>query len=237
VVNDGTESAHLRAWPADWYFNEKDAPQFERAGTHPAYSCGTWIKVNPTEFDVPAHGSAEVRYTATIPAGTPEAGYHCGVAVETTRDPSAHLAATGLLTLFRFVNSVYVKVGNPEPEGEITSLELIAIPPGAPGADGKPSEFPRWEYRLQVRNTGRTHFRVTAKLELRDAGGNKIDAGDVDSQPVLPETSRTFKVDSQTALTPGDYRLLATVDIGRPALLQTERAVHVQAAPGGTQQP
>ena len=237
VVNDGTQPAHLRAWPADWYFNEKDAPQFERAGSHADYSCGSWVKVNPTEFEVPAHGSAIVRYTTTIPAGTPEAGYHCGVAVETTRDPNEHLAATGLLTLFRFVNSIYVKIGNPEPQGEVTSLELVPIAADAPGADGKPSDSPHWEYRLQIHNPGRTHIRVTAKIELRDAAGNKIDGSSVDSQPVLPEISRTFKLASQRAILPGDYRLVATIDIGRPALLQTERPIHIEAAPVSTQQP
>jgi len=236
VVNDGTETAHLRAWPADWYFNEKDAPQFERAGSPRDYSCGSWVKVNPTEFEVPPQASAVVRYTTTIPAGTPEGGYHCGVAVETTRGPNEHLGATGLLTLFRFVNSIYVKIGSPEPQGEVTSLELVPITAGVSAPNGEPSES-HWEYRLQIRNTGITHFRVTAKIELRDATGNKVDDSNVDSQPVLPETSRTFKMTSQRAIAPGDYHLVATVDIGRPALLQTERPLHIEAAPGSTQQP
>ena len=40
VFNGGGEPVHMRASAADWFFNERDAPQYVAARKHPTYSCG-----------------------------------------------------------------------------------------------------------------------------------------------------------------------------------------------------
>ena len=60
VFNAGGEPVHMRASAADWFFNEKDAPQYVAAGKHPSYSCGPRISLNPAEFDVPPQAATPV---------------------------------------------------------------------------------------------------------------------------------------------------------------------------------
>jgi len=228
VTSDGDEPVHMRAAAADWYFNENDAPEYVRAGKLPSYSCGQWLRINPTEFDVPAKGAIPVRFTVVTPPGGDIGGYHCAVLVEMVPPPLPALPQTGLRTLLRFATSVYVVMGDPPAQGEVVSLDLAPAPPEAAVLAGA-QEKPRWEHRLTLRNTGRTHFRVTATLEVKDQEGKTISQFKIESQPVLPESQREFKLYGNEELAPGDYQLTASIDIGLKSLLQAEKKVRIEA--------
>ena len=226
VSSDADEPVHMRATAGDWYFNQYDAPQYDPVGKHPSYSCGSWIRVNPTEFDIPPHGTTPVRVTVVTAPGQPVGGYHCAVLIRTAPGPQPNLPATGLRITVGFATTVYAVVGEPEPKAELVSLDLVLAPPDSASATG---EKPRWQYLLTLENTGQTHFRVNATLELLNQEGKVVSNFKVNSQPVLPESSRTFTFTSAEDLPPGEYRLTATIDIGLKALLQGEKKARIEA--------
>jgi P pilus assembly chaperone PapD len=230
VSSDADEPVHMRASAMDWYFNQYDAPQYDPVGKHPSYSCGSWMRVNPTEFDVPAHGMKPVRVTVVVAPGQAVGGYHCAVLIGTAPGPQPGLPATGLRILISFATTVYAVIGDPQPQAEVVSLDLVPAPPqsSAASAAGAAAQ-PHWQYLLTLKNTGDTHFRVNATLEMINQEGKVVSTFKVDSQPVLPESSRTFTFTSAEELAPGDYRLTATIDIGLKTLLQGEKKVHIEA--------
>lgn len=228
VFNAGGEPVHMRASAADWFFNEKDAPQYVAAGKHPSYSCGSWISLNPAEFDVPPQAATPIRFTVATPPGQPVGGYHCAVIIGMAPGLQPVQPETGLRILVRFAPTVYVMIGDPQPQAELVVLDVVpastdsALPPGTAGK-------PRWQYLLTLLNSGPTHFRVNATLELVDQEGKAISSFKVNSQPVLPESTRTFKFISAEELVPGDYTLTATIDIGLKTLLQSRKKVRIEA--------
>jgi hypothetical protein len=230
VSSDADEPVHMRAFAGDWFFNENDAPQYVPAGKQPAHSCGAWLRVNPTEFDVPARGMKPVRFTVATPAAQAAGGYHCAVLATMAPGPRPGLPTTGLQMVVRFATSIYVVIGDPQPQAEVVSLDLVPAPPASPTAPApEAAEKPRWRYLLTLQNTGQTHFRVTATLELINQDGKAVSDFKIISQPVLPESSRTFTFTSAEELAPGDYRLTATIDIGLKTLLQGEKKVRIEA--------
>ena len=230
VTSNGDEPVHMRVSTGDWFFNENDSPEHVAAGKHPSYSCGSWIRINPTEFDIPPHGWTPVRFTVAAPPGQAVGGYHCAVLVTTVPPPQPRPPATGVRTLIRFATTVYVVIGDPQPQAEVVSLDLVPAPPEPPTAAApEAAEKPRWRYLLTLQNTGQTHFRVNATLELTNQEGKTLSQFKIDSQPVLPESQRTFKFNSAEELAPGDYTLTATIDIGLKTLLQGEKKVRIEA--------
>jgi hypothetical protein len=231
VLNDGEGPAHMKAFVADWHFNQFDAPQYVPAGKQPEFSCGSWVKINPTEFEVQAHSSQQIRFTIRAPQEVKEGGYHCAVVIETTPVPAPRLPSSGLRTQLRFATSVYAVVGNPRPEAEFAELTARRLPPGKPEGGRPAPPEQRWEFQMQIANTGQTHFRVSGTLEVKDSQGKSVETFKLENQPVLPQSQRPFTFVSDRPLEPGSYKLVGTIDVGLKALLQTEREIQVEAAP------
>jgi hypothetical protein len=228
VFNAGDEPVHMRASAADWFFNEKGAPQYVAAGKHPSYSCGPWIGLNPAEFDVPPHKATPIRFTLTTPPGQAVGGYHCAVTIGMAPGLQPGPPETGLRILVRFAPTIYVVIGEPQPQAELVSLDVVPVGTDAALPSGT-AEKPRWQYLLTLQNTGQTHFRVNATLELVDQEGKSVSNFKVNSQPILPESQRTFTFTSADELVPGDYTLTATIDIGLNTLLQKKKKVRIEA--------
>jgi len=228
VFNAGGEPVHMRASAADWFFNEKDAPQYVAAGKHPSYSCGSWISLNPVEFDVPPHEATPIRFTVATPLGQVVGGYHCAVIIGIAPGLQPGPPETGLRILARFAPTVYVTIGDPQPQAELLVLDVVPAATEAASPHGTAGK-PRWQYLLTLLNSGPTHFRVSATLELVDQAGKSFSSFKVDSQPVLPESTRTFKFISAEELVPGDYTLTATIDIGLSTLLQKKKKFRIEA--------
>jgi hypothetical protein len=227
VFNAGDEPVHMRAAAADWFFNENDVPQYVPAGIRPSFSCGSWLSLNPVEFEVPPRQATPIRLTVATPPGQPAGGYHCAVTIAIAPGPEPSPPAAGLRVLVRFATTLYVVIGDPLPQVEVASLEVVPAAPDAPvppGTGGKP----RWQYLLTLHNTGPTHFRVNGTLELLDHEGRSVSNFKIGSQPVLPESQRTFKFTFARELPPGDYHLVVTIDIGLKTLLQAKKKVRIE---------
>jgi hypothetical protein len=71
--NAGTAKARVRVELLDLYVDENTTPQFvPNAPAEAAYSCRSWLSVNPMELEVDARHQASVRYSVRVPSGATE---------------------------------------------------------------------------------------------------------------------------------------------------------------------
>src|ERR1700719_1178944 len=80
LTNDSAGRVRIRAEVLDFYVDDNATPQFVRSAPSAAYSCQSWLTLNPMEMEVDSNAQALVRYTIKAPAGSPERGYHCAAA-------------------------------------------------------------------------------------------------------------------------------------------------------------
>jgi hypothetical protein len=228
ISNDGDDPSHLAVTTNDWTLSSGGTPDFLNPTAPPPdeFSCGSWITLNPAEFDLPPHSFQIVRFTIRVPAGVRPGGYRTAILFSTvpsplqlTRDQKA------IRTRVRLATVVYVKIGNPEVRGTIAGMELA---PGSPGPHDEPDK-PTWEIRVPVRNEGTTYFRANGDVKLLGENGQELDDFKIESQVVLPASTRVFVFKHAGDLPPGSYGLTCTMDIGMPAVLQSERHLTIQA--------
>jgi hypothetical protein len=236
----------IRAEIDDFYIDDTATPQFERdLPKEAAYSCKTWLSLNPMEIELEQGGSLLVRYTFRLPANVAEGSYNCAAGFTTlpsANEPAA--AGMGMHMQVRVVSAFYVKVGSPAVLGALKEIKLEAVAPAppAPPAPGAPAvsaandtKSSGWQAVVVLENQGLMYFRPAGKLEVLDADGKAVETDDFPSLPVLRERSQRVIFPLKTQLEPGHYKLRVNVDIGTGEIQQGTADVTVEAAPAAAQ--
>jgi hypothetical protein len=78
VSNTGKDPVRVRAMISDWYLSRDGSPQFAES-PDARYSASSWIRIAPPEQVVDPGRDATVRFTLTIPADAPPAGYRTSI--------------------------------------------------------------------------------------------------------------------------------------------------------------
>jgi hypothetical protein len=240
LSSESGAKVRIRAEVDDFFIDETDTPQFERDVPHEAaYSCKSWLSLNPMEIELEKGGSLLVRYTIRVPAETPEGSYNCAAGFTTLR-PAGETAAEGMgmHMAVRIVSAFYVQVGKPAVVGSLKEIKLEPIPPPAAPAEGasaKDIKDPKdaksnWQAVVVIENSGKMYFRPAGKLEVSDAQGKTVETDDFPSMPILRERSQRVIFPLKTNLEPGHYTLKVSVDIGMSDIQQGTADVAVEAA-------
>ncbi len=216
VTNEARETARLRVYAEDWRLERDGAVAFSRAGTG-RRSASTWVRINPTEFDLPAGSTSDVRFTVTVPAGAPAGSYRSAIVVEQVpRRGPGDVPGSSVSVRPRVATILYVRVGDPIPDGAITALVYR-------GRQGLTRTL-----RMTVTNPGGVHFRTKGKILLEDPATKKVLYKlDIPDAPVLPESVRDVPIAVPPAVKPGTYHVRAELEIGRPEILVHEDQVTV----------
>jgi P pilus assembly chaperone PapD len=214
VENRGDKPVRLRVTVADWYLTPDGSPMFVKRGKAPEYSMSDWIEVNPTEFELGEGGRQLLRYTLTVPPGTPAAGYRTSILIETVPDTAREGANVAHIN-GRIGVILYDRVGTEPATAEIVSQRVGPDP----NADGELA------VHLTLRNAGRVHFRVSGETRITDAVGRISDTVPIHDAVVLPESEREIIVPLPKALPADGFTLLSRVDVGLPDMLEAETRV------------
>ena len=218
--NQSSRPLRVRVTVADWYLEQDGTPVFVKRGTHPGFSMSRWVDVNPTEFEVPAADTQVIRYTLTIPEGTPGASYRTALLVESLPDfvdaPEANVAY--LTTRFGVI--IYNRVGNPTPEVEITGQALVT--------DREALGLPA--VRLTVRNPGLVNVRVSGESRILDSAGRVLQRLPIPDAVVLPQSERDLVLRLDEPVTHPAVTILSRLDVGQTELLEVETRIGVLAA-------
>ena len=244
LSSESGAKVRIRAEVDDFFIDETDTPQFERDVPHEAaYSCKTWLSLNPMEIELEKGGSLLVRYTIRVPADAAEGSYNCAAGFTTLR-PAGETAAEGMgmHMAVRIVSAFYVQVGNPPVVGSLKEIKLEAIPPAAAPAEGAPAKDvkdakdsadnkSKWQAVVVLENTGKMYFRPAGKLEVINAEGKTVETEDFPSMAILRERSQRVIFPLKTNLEPGHYTLKVNVDVGMSEIQQGTADVEVEVAP------
>jgi P pilus assembly chaperone PapD len=215
VENRGDKPLRISVTVADWYLTKEGTPTFVKRGKSPEFSMTDWVEVNPTECEIPARSSQVLRYTISVPPGTPDAGYRTAILVESVPDiPAVRLATTSYVNA-RIGVIVYNRVGEVPTKAEIVGQE-VAPDPANPGRMG---------VKLTVRNSGLSHFRLSGEVRILDPAGARLQTAPIGDAVVLPKSDREVFVPLMEALPSAGFTILCRLDVGLKEWLEAETRV------------
>jgi hypothetical protein len=178
--NEG-DLVRVRTSVLDFHLDAEQNPQFEPGLTEEAaYSCRSWLTVNPMEAELDVKGRIPVRYTLRVPADAQPQSYNCAAGF-TSMPAAAEVTRFGIRTAVRVVAAFYVIVGNPAVEGRLSEIAMERVPGSK-------------DLRAVVvlENSGKVFYRPTGTLAVLDPAGAVIESYDVTPLPVLPERKQRF---------------------------------------------
>ncbi len=206
VFNQGEDkSIHVKAYINDLVYLPDGSNDFLPEGTTP-WSAADWLKIGPTEFDVPPQDEVKVRYIVNIPEGVKGAKY--GVvffealpAFEELKDRTGAAINIRLGSMF-----LITAKGTEKYDAELEDIKV-----------GKPDKDGVFEIYCTVKNNGNVLIRPNGPIKIMDASETEIAELELNAQKsgVFPETSRRFSVKyDRDKLVPGEYFVQAVLDYG-----------------------
>ena len=172
VLNSGQEPIRLRAYVEDWTLDEVGTPVFRTAGTE-TRSASIWMEAAPADFLLEPGETKFVRFTARVPDGIPDGGYHSSLLLESLPLDRTQEGVMRMFVQGRVACMIYVTVGNPRRAAEITSLTPIR-------------RGDKHYVRLTVANTGDDTVRLAGDLKLFEGMDPRGEAVPLPDVPVLP---------------------------------------------------
>jgi P pilus assembly chaperone PapD len=219
IANTGAEAVRVRAELSDWFLSRDGSPQFVDA-TDKTYSATVWTRLAPPEQTIEPGREAIVRFSVTIPASVPPAGYRTGILFEfgpAAGDTAAHRREVQVRS--RIATLIYVNVGEPPAAVELVDLRSRHTP-------NQPTQI-----IAILKNSGHRTVRTRGTVTLTDANGTVVAKLPVPDVPVLPESEREVAIalnePDKPAVPAGDYHVEVRIDAGMPAVLVGETTVKV----------
>jgi P pilus assembly chaperone PapD len=219
VNNSGQEAIRVRATISDWHLSRDGSPQFVEA-TDPKYSASSWLRVAPPEVVIDAGKEATVRFTLTVPADAPPAGYRTGILFEFgPANGSPVPKGREVAVRSRIATLIYANVGEPPVVVELTDLQTRVAP-------GQPPQIV-----AVLKNSGNRSVRTRGTLTLYDKAGAVVSQTVVPDVPLLPQSEREVTMPAvdpaKAKLPPGEYRVEIKIDVGAPAVIVGETTIKV----------
>lgn len=208
IPNVELSPARLIARIEDWTIMPDGDVKFAPVNTLDR-SAASWITASTSEFTLAPETSKTIRYTVSVPKGTPPGDYHFAVYVESRDAPPPPKEGTKQIIIsFRRYLLVYVLVPNLTFEGELLGLDTKID-------DGRLTAFPK------LNNLGNSRLRPQHKFEIVDAANKSVFASDMSEARVLlgnHSWQMAYPIDAD--LPAGKYTLKYTVDFGDKKALQ-----------------
>ena len=205
------QSLHVKIYVQDVVYLPDGTNDYVPPGST-EWSCASWLSITPTELDVSAGKSAEVRVSAVAPEGA-QGGHYAIVFFETS---PTYTEQQGVGVNFRL--GALTEVVVPKTEQHQATLAKMSLT--------KPREV-----GVDIFNEGNVLVRPKGKVKIFDQHGKRV--GQVDFNPqrlgVLPKTLRSFQVPlDRVSLSRGTYRVKAEIDYGTKYLLVGELPFSVE---------
>ena len=204
-----SEAVHLTIYVRDVRYATDGSNEFVDPGTTP-WSCAGWVQVSPSELDIPANATRDVRVSVTAP---PDAtgGHYAVVFFETS--PSYDEGGIG----------VNFRIG----------AVVEAVVPGTQRHDMRITNAafqPPDTVAVTLFNEGNLLIRPKGALKIFDAAGRKVHQQHFNRPAVgvLPKTERQLIQKIEAPLAPGRYRVSAEVDYGARTLIVGELPVDIR---------
>jgi P pilus assembly chaperone PapD len=206
VVNhDEFNPIHVKVYINDLVYLPDGSNDFLPEASTP-WTVSDWLKIGPTEFDIPPEGKVKVRYIAEVPKGVTGGRY--GVAFFEVSPPLAALEGrTGAAINVRLGTIFLITAGGTEKY--IAGLQDVSV--------GKPDENGAFDISCTVKNGGNVLIRPNGPVKIIDSSNKEIAELKLNRAKtgVLPGTDRQFSIKyDRKKLPPGEYFVQVVLDYG-----------------------
>lgn len=176
----------------------------------------SWVKISNASTTVGPQKLSEIKYSVSVPEGTPPGGYYAVLFAETR--PIDTTERSGVVPRNRVGNILYITV-----EGAVKmSGEVKAEPVSG------------FQYRssipvgFKVSNTGGIHFQSTVKVSVKGIAGKELYNATIERY-ILPQTERSIPINWTPSSPVGIYTVSRTATAaGENKKIADETFIYVQ---------
>jgi hypothetical protein len=199
ISNESDRATRVRASMLDFWIDDNQEPQFRSfAESQSATSCRSWVRSNPSEFELGPKQQRLVRFTIAYPVDMQDGSFNCALAF-TGLSPVGG-TGNGVVTNVRLVTAMYILKGDSVPNGIVRKVEVHV--------NGSNREA-----AISMENVGKVYFRPTGKVDLLTADGRVIESVPLRPIPVLPGRLQRLLVPLSSRYQPGQ-KIRARFEIG-----------------------
>jgi len=205
VINASLQEQSFRVYLRDLVLEKDGNLRFPLPGSS-RWSCGSWIRIEPSEFILAPQNGIEVACKLSVPRGE-TGGRYAAIMVEPTQKPS--IVRDGIISKARYRMTTFILLtvhgGKLEEKVQISEIKVI------------PSEKGKNEVMVSLRNEGNVHLIGEGKVIVKDANGRRwtevtLEAG---RGTIFPQGERNFKGVLEKSLPPGKYTVEAIMEYRR----------------------
>jgi hypothetical protein len=162
---------------------------------------GSWVDINPREFDLDPQTFKQVRFTIAVPNGA--SGEYSALVYFTTRPPRK---PGGLTIAERVASKLYEIIPDTARfAGEIDDISAKTDEAGE-------------KYLIAFQNTGNAHVYLSGRVEVK-SGGQLVDRIVMTKDMLVERSGKRLIETIGKKLPPGSYSALALIDYGGPNLI------------------
>jgi hypothetical protein len=211
VGNDSARAMKILVQAEDWTLGDDGQIVLSGPAERFSFSCKDWIKADSQEFLLKPGERRRVSWSLSVPLGTPPGHYWTAVSFETVEGTGGG-DKNSLMIKGKIMASVFVLVGKAPAQGEIMDVSLVDREKGSMVV-------------IRFKNSGRSYFMTSGRLEIKDARGKKILAADLPEEIVLPGIGKNLDIELEETLPAGALTISCSVRLPSRKRLEFEKTV------------
>ena len=221
IENQGDDPVKLEVYLQDWEYIEGGSGNklFSVPGSS-QWSASKWISYYPEQLDLPARGKGVVEYTIRVPQDAVGGKYavlffESMLARSAPNEKGVSVQYTGRIgSLFEIEVA-----GTVHRTAEISQVTI-----------GRPDEDRPLSIGYTLKDMGNVILRPKAFFNIVDAQGKYFGRGEFKPIYASPGRSGSTTTEWTGNLSPGDYMVVLTVDLGEDQVLASEHPIQVKRA-------
>lgn len=211
VGNDSARAMKILVQAEDWTLGEDGQIVLPGPADRLPFSCQDWIWLDSREFTLKPGERRLVSWSLSVPPGTPPGHYWTAVSFEAVEGTGAG-DKNSLMIKGKIMASVFVLVGKSPAQGEITDASLIDREKGS-------------LVIIRFKNSGRSYFMTSGRLEIKDARGKKILETELPEEIVLPGIGKNLEIELGEILPAGALTISCSVRLPSRKRLEFQKTV------------
>ena len=199
IQNLGDSKIKIKAYTEDWIYASDGSKVFMKPGSS-VYSCSTWIKLDPGNFDLASKESKKVKYTITSPSNA-SGGHVSVIFFESIIDKYEGIAVAGRIGAIVYQNTE----GDVKMSGDIKAFSVLAT------AEGDPVIL-----NITFENNGNSYLATKPSIKITKEGKTVVEPQPININTLPGDTKiSTITIDP---LTEGNYKAQVELSFGDKTL-------------------
>jgi hypothetical protein len=200
VQNFGDSNIKVKAYSEDWIYASDGSKVFMKPGSS-VYSCSSWIKLDPEEFDMASKEDKKVKYTITSPSNA-SGGHVSVIFFESVIDKYEGIAVAGRIGAIVYQNTE----GDIKESGEIKGVSVLT------SEEGKPIVL-----QITFENNGNSFLAAKPSVKIMDGGKTVAESLGMNIN-ALPGDTKVSTITINKPLTEGSYKAQVELNFGDKTL-------------------